>query len=90
MRPYYFLLFFIYVSISEAMFLDRYTRTPNKTLTVDNGGPWGNWRYVTFCPEGTFAVGYKMKASIISFITRSLSLFIFSSSSSSYSYSYSA
>lgn len=36
-----------------------------KILTVNNGGGWGSWHGPQFCADGTYAVGYNMKASII-------------------------
>lgn len=35
-------------------------REITKTLSVQ-GGNWGTWGEVVYCPEGSFADGYKMK-----------------------------
>ena len=53
------------ISLGQGMFLTR--RTYTQTLTVPNGGPWGSWRDISFCPIGYFAVGYEMKVFIYLF-----------------------
>ncbi|NXM10078.1 VMO1 protein, partial [Ploceus nigricollis] len=30
-------------------------------LEVTNGGPWGQWGDIEFCPPGSFAVGVQLK-----------------------------
>ena len=57
------LVFAVLLSITEGFIFDD-QRTSTRTLTVDNGGIWGNWRPIKYCPEHTFAVGYKLKLSI--------------------------
>ncbi|XP_045187604.1 vitelline membrane outer layer protein 1-like [Mercenaria mercenaria] len=32
-----------------------------QTLTVNNGGKWGDWGSAVFCPPGSYAAGYDMK-----------------------------
>ena len=46
-------------------FLEYNYRTPNKTLNVNNGGVWGDWLNINYCPTGTFAVGYEMKVHVL-------------------------
>ena len=31
------------------------------TLTVNNGGRWGNWHDADFCPSKTYANGFRLK-----------------------------
>lgn len=30
-------------------------------ISVTNGGPWGDWRFLDSCPEDSQAVGYELK-----------------------------
>jgi IS30 family transposase len=46
MRVAIFIVFVICVSWSNA------SREVVKTITVDNGGEWGWFRNIEFCPEG--------------------------------------
>jgi hypothetical protein len=55
MRVAIFIVLVICVSWSNA------SREVVKTITVDNGGEWGWFRNIEFCPEGQFAIGYKLK-----------------------------
>ena len=32
-----------------------------RQITVDNGGPWGEWGEVEFCPKGSFVTGFQLK-----------------------------
>lgn len=34
------------------------------TLSVTNGGTFGDWTYQEFCTKGHYAIGYKMKVCI--------------------------
>ena len=34
-------------------------------IRVTNGAPWGKWTDPLFCPNETFAVGYRMNASVL-------------------------
>ena len=33
-------------------------------IRVTNGATWGEWKNPVFCPNNTFAIGYKMKANL--------------------------
>ena len=33
------------------------------SITVTNGGGWGDWKAPVYCPHGTYAIGYKMAVS---------------------------
>ncbi|XP_042313248.1 vitelline membrane outer layer protein 1-like [Sceloporus undulatus] len=55
------------LSISTVLFLilscclsDIETRNYNSIITVPNGGPWGAWGNVDFCPQG-YAHGFSLK-----------------------------
>ena len=41
-------------------------------ISVTNGGSWGEWKDPVFCPDRTFAVGYRMKAN--DFFSNSLNI----------------
>ena len=58
-----FLTFLVLVAACESFYLQ--TRNPVATLTVSNGGKWGVWRGVSFCPQGSFAVGYNVKVNFL-------------------------
>lgn len=32
-----------------------------RQITVDNGGLWGEWGEVEFCPKGSFVTGFQLK-----------------------------
>ena len=68
-----FLSFAVLVAACGSFFMQ--TRSPVATLTVSNGGKWGVWRGVSFCPPGSFAVGYNVK---VNFLIESLFLLFMS------------
>ncbi|XP_071172780.1 vitelline membrane outer layer protein 1-like isoform X1 [Mytilus edulis] len=51
------LLFSLVVCACYATF----PRLVGRTLRVSNGGRWGKWQAPSFCPDGQFASGYKLK-----------------------------
>ena len=54
------------VSLTSAfLVLHDNRRNVLKTLSVDNGAVWGDWHAPAFCAEGSYAVGYYMKVSIL-------------------------
>ena len=55
MRVAIFIVLVICVTWSYA------SREVVKIITVDHGGEWGWFRNIEFCPEGQFAIGYKLK-----------------------------
>lgn len=51
------LLFSLLVCACYATF----PRSVVRTLSVSNGGRWGEWQEPSFCPNGQFASGYRLK-----------------------------
>ena len=41
------------------------TRKTVGEITVNNGGSWGEWMDPLFCPNETYAVGYRTKANLV-------------------------
>ncbi|XP_064425655.1 vitelline membrane outer layer protein 1 homolog [Latimeria chalumnae] len=36
-------------------------RSTSSILTVENGGPWGEWTWKETCRDGTYAIGFSLK-----------------------------
>jgi hypothetical protein len=67
------LIVFISCAVNAVGFLlihENIQRNVTKILTVPNGGPWGTWTTKEFCAAGSYAIGYNMKASVYTSISR--------------------
>ncbi|XP_060570214.1 vitelline membrane outer layer protein 1-like [Ruditapes philippinarum] len=57
-----FLLQFQILPSNSLILVSNAPRRVIKTLKASNGAPWGSWGPPQFCAEGTYAIGYSIKA----------------------------
>ena len=65
-------LFLFHINVFVVLFLiNCFTLSVNgqrivvDILSVSNGGGWGSWYPVAYCPLNSFVVGFSMKVSIV-------------------------